>query len=224
MSSVPTSGTASSTTGNTANAFAIMRQDHEEFRRVFAEYRQVFNGSDDEAIGAFIRVFCAWMAMHTSLEERYLYPMYSTKMGSATGAPWFDESVHSHQADKENLVLLEQGTAIQGGRAKLISLMETIEAITVPHMLKEEQEYWPSLEVKLSFAEREALHRDIVNARDSVFTPTHPHPHGPTNPMLAKIMHPLAGIYDHVYDRVTGKSTVNTTINTTTASTTSHTM
>jgi hypothetical protein len=73
------------------------------------------------------------------------------------------------------------------------------------HMDLEEQSYWPKMQPVMTQEEQRTLYENLVRAKASGPTRTHPSSSAPSGPLGAKIMHPVSGVIDRALDAVQGR-------------------
>jgi hemerythrin superfamily protein len=175
----------------TIGATALLRQQHEQVKSMFAELFTL-QGEHRQELFDCLR---ATLAAHETAEEMVLYPM-----ARAAGAGEIvDRRVQEEDEAKTALAELEK---LDANASEFDAKLRAFHADVLKHATAEETELFPVLEQKLSPAE-------LAQAADRIRTaekmaPTHAHPHGPNSAIGNMLVGPFAAMVDKVRDKLKG--------------------
>lgn len=191
------------------NGVEAVIQEHERLRSLFSSYRRLIasDGQRDIKLAVFKDIVSA-LSQHASAEEQTLYPLARDKIligrdggksmflfngllvdNQATERQWHYLTVSRPTTDEEWNLFDRQ-----------VDLAATMEEM---HMGKEEEEVLSHLREILSDQEKEHLWIKWTEAL-RIAPPLQPHPAIPSTPVLASVLHPLAGIGDRASEAVGG--------------------
>jgi len=150
-----------------ADAFSVLRRDHEKVERTLAALEDGPNAGSGADQGELLarrkltQQLSIDEAVHEAIEERYFWPVVRDRMPG--GSELADEAIGQEQAAKQVLHLLEQLGAWDDGFEKL--LREFIAAAR-DHVAFEETKVWPGLREVLSTQEISELGEKLAAAKE----------------------------------------------------------
>jgi hemerythrin-like domain-containing protein len=117
-------------------AFALLKQDHREAERLFAEYEKLDETEQKEVLAVKI---CLALRIHTQIEEEVFYPAARDALDSPE---LIDEAIVEHAAAKQlidEIEAMEVGDHLRDAKVKVLG--EQIRH----HIQEEENELFPKL-------------------------------------------------------------------------------
>ena len=150
-----------------ADAFSVLRRDHEKVERTLAALEDGPNAGSGADQGELLarrkltQQLSIDEAVHEAIEERYFWPVVRDRMPG--GSELADEAIGQEQAGKQVLDQLDQLEAWDDGFEKL--LREFIAAAR-DHVAFEETKVWPGLREALSTEEINGLGEKLAAAKE----------------------------------------------------------
>lgn len=118
------------------DAFALLKSDHAEVKKLFADFEKAGSDTRKEALAASI---CTALTIHATIEEELLYPAARQYLPEEDQV---DEATVEHQTAKDLIAAIQAGTPEEElWEAKVKVLSEYIEH----HVKEEEKEMFPTL-------------------------------------------------------------------------------
>jgi len=156
----------------------------------------------DQLVDQLIQLVCH----HASVEERQVYPHFSTKLRGTVDGVTADMIYERNLADDNmNKIIMDalRMMKMEKDGELLLATMKKLAMIEEEHMTQEER-WFALLRHEMSAAELQAMSRSMtVSAR---FAPTYPHSVvGPSRTVPARLTHAVVGALDTVYDRLKGR-------------------
>lgn len=143
------------------DAIALLIDDHEAVKELFAEFRKFQEAKTegaDEMKQALMDAVCAALKVHTQIEEEIFYP--AARQALPDEKDLFNEAQVEHAAAKELIAQVEAGSA----RDDMTCARFQVLSEQVDHHVKEEQdEMFPKL--RKSSMDMEAVGRKLEKRR-----------------------------------------------------------
>jgi hypothetical protein len=170
-------------------------REHTEVHDEFEKYKNEQKGSVKKEI---VEKIGRSLAVHSSIEERYLYPLFRDRLDQ--GNDVYYKVRFEHQHIKETLELLLKWHPDQQPYLydELVTYLESL----VTNHVRGEERVMALLRSKMSATELAQLDSDMIEGEKNA--PTQPHPEGPSSATAAKIMHPIVGMMDQAKEKLKG--------------------
>ena len=184
-----------------ADVFTVLKQDHEEVKRMLAELEKgptrATGASEDQLAlrKKMTEQLIIEESKHEALEEMYFWPVVRDHLPD--GDALADQATGQEQEAKEVLAKLDTGDA------EFEKLLGTFTGAAREHIQFEETAVWPGLRTALNTERAAELGAQIAEGKKTA--PTRPHPHTPPSPGALKTAGPVAAAADKARDAVTGR-------------------
>lgn len=179
---------------NTTTVTELLRRQHTEVKELFAQIEQAPADQRGELFDCLRRT----LAVHETAEEIVVHP--AARETGERGAHIVAARLAEEDQAKQALADLEQlGPDAEGFGTQLLQLRRDVEA----HADAEETELFPLLEAELEDDVLRAMADQLEVAE--AMAPTHPHPHGPNDPLGLLLTGPFVKMVDAVRDRLAGR-------------------
>jgi hemerythrin superfamily protein len=185
------------------DALQLLKSQHDEVERAFAEYESLGAGSEERQ-KELARSVIKHLSIHAAIEEQAFYPTVREAM------PELDQEIQhdleEHRRAKEELAELDGS---EPGSKRFDELFRSVTADIRHHVQEEENDLFPK--VRQGISEQELA--DLGNAMQQLQSaaPTRPHPRAPDQPPANVIAGPGAALVDRIRDAIRsrlGKGTV----------------
>ncbi|MEY2448318.1 MAG: hypothetical protein QOH79_1794 [Acidimicrobiaceae bacterium] len=178
-------------TATQSTATELLRQQHEQVKRMFGEFDQS-TGEQRQEVFDCIR---ATLAMHETAEEIIVYPE-TRHLGDAAERVVKARLQEESEAKKVLADLEKRGVDGDGFDKEFAAFRTAV----LQHAEAEETEVFTLLEANVD-AQKLREMADAILVAESV-APTHPHPHGPESAMGNVLIGPFAALIDKVRDKI----------------------
>jgi hemerythrin superfamily protein len=178
-------------TATQSTATELLRQQHEQVKRMFGEFDQS-TGEQRQEVFDCIR---ATLAMHETAEEIIVYPE-ARHLGDAAERIVKARLQEESEAKKVLADLEKRGVDGDGFDKEFAAFRTAV----LQHAEAEETEVFTLLEANVD-AQKLREMADAILVAESV-APTHPHPHGPESAMGNVLIGPFAALIDKVRDKI----------------------
>jgi hemerythrin-like domain-containing protein len=180
-----------------ADLFDELRQDHERIQTLLGALQGPPAGpkpdpSYQEDVG---RDLVAEASSHEVIEERFVWP--ALRREGERGERLALEALEQEATGKKLLNELDKTSA---GTEEFDTLVQQIASELQQHVMFEESQAWPLLQLVLNPGEAERLGQEAAAARKRA--PTRPHPMTPPDARVLGTVGPAVGIVDRARDRV----------------------
>jgi hemerythrin superfamily protein len=166
-------------------------QDHERFRRLFADFRQATGGQGSEVWQALVR----GLAVHETAEEEIVYPQVRRFVDG--GDDIVEERLAEEDQGKKELAELEElGADAPEFESRVRQFMEKV----LSHAEAEEREELPELRTAADDDSRRRMAK-IYHTAKSV-APTHAHKMAPESATGNVLIGPVVALMDRVRDAI----------------------
>jgi hemerythrin superfamily protein len=175
------------------DAITVLKDDHKQFRRLFAE----FGRTTDRAVKTrerLARRLVKELSIHAAIEEQILYPRVREVVKK--GDKLADHALEEHQEAKE---LLDQIDGMTGGDPELAPLVEQLASSVLHHVEEEESDLFKQLRAAVGRKDLTQWGEELKAAKRSA--PTRAHPHAPNRPPANVLVGMAAGVADRARDR-----------------------
>jgi len=170
-----------------------IEREHKQVHDLFQQYKTLQNSNMKSEI---VEKIAHDLAVHSSIEERYLYPLCRDRLDN--GKDVYVKLRFDHSHIKETLALLLTWNPDQQGSV-YDEMVIYLEMLVTTHVRTEER-YLETLRAKMSAKELAQLDSDLTAGEATA--PTLPHPMGPDSELASKIMHPVAGMLDAAMQKI----------------------
>ncbi|KAF0973191.1 hypothetical protein FDP41_008398 [Naegleria fowleri] len=175
--------------------FKLLINDHDKVCQLFNTFKSVLSQQEKIRI---IEQFITEICIHSSIEERYVYPLITSKIRDSGAKMISDRNYLDHQQAKEVLQYFidHMHTTLNMNANEQLLFNKTVEKFTMDlldHMSEEEQFLFPKLSTLLTQQEMSELYSDLVRGKENA--PTLPHPKTPMK-TGTKLLHPITGAMD----------------------------
>lgn len=187
-----------------ANAFEVLRKDHEEVKAALAELESgptaATGGGEDllKVREKLVEQLIIEESKHEAVEEEYFWPAVRERVPD--GDRLADHAVEQEQKGKQ---VLNDLIGVKAEHPRFEELLATFIKDGREHIAYEEQQVWPLLEKVLSAEEAGDLGTKLQEGKK--IAPTRPHPHTPPKPGILKAAGPAVAAADRARDAVTGR-------------------
>jgi hemerythrin-like domain-containing protein len=187
-----------------ANAFDVLKKDHDEVKRVLDELEAGLGESaPDDADHLVLREklvehLVIEESKHEAVEQEYFWPVVREKV--ADGDRLADHAIEQEQQGK---YVLDDLIGMSADSDEFEELVATFIEDGREHIAYEEEQVWPELEKIITAEEAEEL-GDRLEAGKKI-APTRPHPHTPPKPGILKAAGPAVAAADRARDKITGR-------------------
>eukprot|EP01097_Dermamoeba_algensis_P001409 TRINITY_DN1526_c0_g1_i1.p1 TRINITY_DN1526_c0_g1~~TRINITY_DN1526_c0_g1_i1.p1 ORF type:complete len:235 (-),score=58.55 TRINITY_DN1526_c0_g1_i1:55-759(-) len=168
-----------------------LERDHDEFRRLYQEYRSSLTLRERKAI---LNELIRGISIHDVIETRYLYPALE-KYVPSEGKISANKARNDHEEARKLLKKIDQ---LADDNPSLPPLVDTLMTELETHMREEETNLFVKLQMALSPEDAVKLGKDLDSARSSA--PTHPHPNAPNNPIALAAVGLATAPFDKLKD------------------------
>jgi len=170
----------------------MLKDDHRNIKNLFAKYEV-----EKECVekGKLVNEIIRQLSIHTSVEERVLYPAVGVFLKGNKGLKLADHAVEEHHLISKLLYTLQSTK----GSSNLFDkqVREVLEKVS-SHIDEEEQVMFPALAKALNGRHVEEFGTKVSNARK--FALTRPHPYIPHTPPINEKITPIIHLVDTVCD------------------------
>lgn len=174
------------------DAIALLKRDHSIVKKLFDRYEELSAEAHARKKHVVVQI-SRELSIHTSIEERYLYPY--AKARAVELAPLVAEALEEHSVAKWELASLARRDPEDERFDAKVSVMIDVMRW---HIEEEETEFFPCLREYCTRAELDALGDALAAAKAAA--PTHPHPRLPDEPPGLTVALPLAAAFDRTRD------------------------
>jgi len=140
-----------------ASATEILRADHAEARRLFAEYRSA--ADDAHARGVIAQSLCMQLELHDAIERDVFYPALRQ-----IAAEWTRRANEAHEKIAAAVERVRSG-ADNGG--PLDHAIDALENLVEAHVRDEEEHVFPKVEAQRDFSSGE-LGRALIRRKEEL--------------------------------------------------------
>jgi len=175
-------------TATKSTAPELLRQQHQNVKRMFSEMSRVRGKDRDDLFDCLRKT----LAVHETAEEMIIYPEVRQIDNDVVEARLSEES-----EAKKVLAQLEKLTPSD---SKFDSMFDEFRAAVLQHATAEETEVFPLLEQNVPGARLLEMAEAILIAER--VAPTHPHPHGPETALGNLMVGPFVAMVDKVRDKI----------------------
>ncbi|KAG2374277.1 hypothetical protein C9374_010847 [Naegleria lovaniensis] len=175
--------------------FKLLIKDHDNVRELFNNFKSI--SSQQQKI-LIIEQFIKEICIHSSIEERFVYPLITSKIRDSGAKMISDRNYLDHQQAKEVLQYFidHMHSTLTLNQNEQLLFNKTVEKFIMDlldHMSEEEQFVFPKLTSLMTQQEMSELYSDLVRGKENA--PTLPHPKAPMK-MGTKLLHPITGAMD----------------------------
>jgi hemerythrin superfamily protein len=174
-----------------STATELLRQQHEQVKKMFGEFDQA-TGEQRQEIFDCVR---ATLAMHETAEEMIVYP--EVRRIGDSGERIVKARLAEESDAKKMLADLEKKGVDAAGFEKDFASFRTA---VLQHAEAEETEVFPLLDANIDAHKLREM-ADSILVAESV-APTHAHPHGPDSALGNLLVGPFVALVDKVRDRI----------------------
>lgn len=145
---------------SSADAIALLTEDHKKVQKLFKEFEKLSEEDDDEGKQALVELICAELTIHATIEEEIFYPAARQAIEEEE---LLDEAEVEHATAKELIAQLE---GMQAGD-ELYDAKVTVLGEYIDHHVKEEQnEMFPK--VKKAKLDLQALGEQMLERKQEL--------------------------------------------------------
>lgn len=140
-----------------ASAAEILRADHREARRLFAEYRSA--GDDHHARGVIAQSLCMQLELHDAIERDVFYPALRE-----IDADWMSDAMDVHD---KIAAAVERVRAGADAGSPLDDAVAALQTLVEEHVRDEEERIFAKVETERAFSSDE-LGRALIRRKEEL--------------------------------------------------------
>jgi len=179
-------------TQNKVPGIESLKDDHNIIKHLFVRFENEKHGLEKKKI---VNEIIRQLSIHSSVEERVLYPSVSIFLKGASGVNMADHAVEDHHALWK---LMDELQSMDHANKQFDKRVHDLIKSTTLHMQEEEQNMFPALASALTGRHVEEFGLKVERARS--FALTKPHPYLPNRPPINEKLTPIVHLVDKLFD------------------------
>ncbi|MBW3578578.1 MAG: hemerythrin domain-containing protein [Actinobacteria bacterium] len=169
----------------------LIRDDHEEIRRLFEQIDKAPANERDELFGRLVHE----LARHEATEEALVHPTLRDEVAQGEAVA---TSILNEEEEAERLLADMEKMDPEG--AQFLDAFRRLRDMVLNHAEHEEREEHPQLRSELTGQRLHEMADGFRRVKEQA--PTHPHPRTPQTPEVRLSVGPIAGVFDRARDAV----------------------
>lgn len=152
------------------DAIVLLKQDHQEIRKVFRDFQKAAEGGSDATKGQLVQRMIELLTVHTYIENEVMYPRVRELLPELEDDVLESYEEH-HVADLLVMELVAMSAGDERFDAKTTVLIENVEH----HITEEEDEWFPKVREQLSRKQLQEIGEHLVELKKKApTTPAQP--------------------------------------------------